>query len=191
SEDELEAIRLEAIGEERRGATPRLWEDVAVGDEIPAVVKGPIDITTMIAYYCGLPGTPRYKSAEMAGLYGTWAVEGPEKLPNNYDPFYYAESVSPSAGHARADVAREVGMPGAYNNGTQTMGWCAHAVTNWMGDDGVRTALQGKRRRPAIFQDTVWCRGHVTGRPEPGLVEIALEARNQVDERIAEGSCAV
>ena len=28
------------LNEEIRGATPRFWEDVEVGDEVPAVVKG-------------------------------------------------------------------------------------------------------------------------------------------------------
>ena len=189
--EELEAIRREAVGEPRRGAEPRLWDTVAVGDELPAVVKGPIDLTTMFAYYAGLPGTPRYKSTEIAWKYRTWAIEAPERLPDNYDPFYYAEAVSPSAGHGRPDVAREVGMPGAYNNGTQTMGWMGHVVTNWMGDEGFLRRLEVKLRRPAVFGDTVWCRGRVTAVPKRGVVEIALEARNQLGDEIAVGSAAV
>jgi acyl dehydratase len=189
--EELDSIRLSAINEERRGAAPRLWNDVAVGDDIPQVVKGPIDLITMIAYYAGNHGTPRYKSTELAWKYRTWAVDAPEKLPNNYDPFYYAETVSPSAGHTREDVAHEVGMPGAYNNGTQTMGWLGHAVQNWMGDDGFLAELTVTLRRPAIFGDTVWCGGRVTGKPDAGLVAIELSARNQIGDDIADGSAVV
>jgi hypothetical protein len=189
--EELESIRLAAINEERRGGVPRLWEDVAVGDEVPSMVKGPIDLITMIAYYSGNHGTPRYKSTELAWKYRTWAVEAPEKLPNNYDPFYYAESVSPSAGHTREDVAREVGMPGAYNNGTQTMGWLGHAVQNWMGDAGFLAELTVTLRRPAIFGDTVWCGGRVIGKPQDGFVELELKARNQIDDNVADGHALV
>ena len=191
SREELESIRLSAIGEERRGAETRYWEDVIVGEDIPMMVKGPIDLITMIAYYAGNHGTPRYKSTELAWKYRTWAVEAPENLPNNYDPFYYAESVSPSAGHTREDVAHEVGMPGAYNNGTQTMGWIGHAVQNWMGDDGFLSELTVTLRRPAIFGDTVWCGGRVSAKPEPGLVELDLSARNQIDDAGADGSAVV
>jgi len=189
--EELEQIRIEAISEPRRGAEPRHWEDVEVGEEIPATVKGPIDLNQMIAYYAGLPGTPRYKSAELQWLYRTWAVESPEKLPNNYDPSYFAESVSPSAGHVDAGVAHQIGMPAAYNNGTQTTGWMAHTVLNWQGDAGFLVELEAKLRRPLIFGDTAWCRGRVTAKREPDLVDLELSVRSQIDETTAEGSAVV
>jgi acyl dehydratase len=191
SKEELESIRLQAVSEARRGAEPRLWDDVQIGERIPPVVKGPIDLSSMIAYYCGNPGTPRYKSVEMLWLYQTWATESPERLPNNFDPTYYAEAVSPSAGHVRDDVAHELGMPGAYNNGSQTTGWMAHPVTNWMGDLGFITDLEVRLRRPIVFGDTVWIRGVVTEKPERGVVLIELAAENQIGMITATGAAAV
>lgn len=37
----------ELAGELRRGAEPRFWEDVAVGDGLGVVLKGPLDTLTM------------------------------------------------------------------------------------------------------------------------------------------------
>ena len=191
SAEELEAIRIEAISEPRRGAETRWWDTVNDGDSVPAVVKGPIDQTSMVAYYCGNPGTPRYKSVELAWLYRTWATEAPDRLPNNFDASYYAETTSPSAGHLRGDVAREVGMPGAYNNGTQTTGWLMHAVTNWAGDEGFVTRFDVKLRRPVVFGDTVWCRGTVSALTGPDLVTLSLVATDQNDELKAEATATV
>jgi acyl dehydratase len=191
SSEELERIREEAISEPRRGAERRYWEDVQPGEEIPAVVKGPIDQIAMTAYYAGCIGTPGYKSAEIAWLYRTWAVRAPERLPNNYDPTYYSEVVLPSLGHQHHGVARQIGMPGAYNNGPQKCGWMAHSVTNWMGDAGFLTSLEVRLRRPDIFGDTVWCSGVVESTAEDGLVHLTLRAVNQLGEQTAEGTASV
>ncbi|HEX6659951.1 MAG TPA: MaoC family dehydratase, partial [Ilumatobacter sp.] len=47
--------RIDAIyAQERpRGAEPRYWEDVAVGDQLSPMVKGPTTITEMIAFHAG------------------------------------------------------------------------------------------------------------------------------------------
>jgi acyl dehydratase len=190
SDAELEEIRSSAVNEPVRGAEDRLVSSVSVGDAVPEVVKGPIDQITMTAYYAGCIGSPGYKSAEMAWRYRTWAVEEPERLPNNYDPTYFSERVLPSLGHQNSAVAREIGMPGAYNNGPQKCGWMAHPVLNWMGDSGRLATLTVRLRRPDIFGDTVRCSGTVTA-VEGTEVSIDLVARNQLGEVTAEGSATV
>jgi acyl dehydratase len=191
TDDELDAIRRFAVGERRRGAEVRRPAGVRVGDTVPEVVKGPIEQITMTAYYAGCIGSPGYKSAELAWLYRTWAVEEPERLPNNYDPTYYSERVLPSLGHQDSEVAREIGMPGAYNNGPQKCGWMAHPVLNWMGDAATLRELAVRLRRPDIFGDTVWCGGTVTEVRDTGEVVITLAARNQLGEITAEGTAVV
>ena len=189
--EELEDIRLQAISEPRRGSEPRFWEDVEVGEVVPPVVKGPIELMTMTAYYAGLPGSPATKSCEMSWLYRTWARESPEKLPNNYDYNFYSESVAPSLGHQEADVAHQIGMPGAYNNGAQKTAWMAHGLLNWMSDYGFLAEIESRLRRPDIFGDTVWCRATVSGKPEPGVVELELSTDNQFGDVTATGRAVV
>lgn len=191
TQEELENIRKQAVSEPRRGAEVRTAGSVKVGDKLPAVVKGPIDITGQIAFYAGHAGSPRQKSAEMGWLYRTWAVEAPEKLPNNYDPSYYSEETPTSVGHVRADVASEMGMPGAYNNGTQTSSWLLHTVTNWMSDAGFVKEFDVRLRRPIIFNDTLWCDGVVTGVAENGEVSIDVKGTNQLGEVCATAKVVV
>jgi acyl dehydratase len=182
---ELDAIRAEAISEFRRGAGE--LTDVRVGQVVPEVVKGPIGRIDMTAYYAGCPGSPGYKSCELAWKYRDWAVRSPERLPSNYDPSYFGERVLPSIGHQDAAAAHELGMPGAYNNGPQRVGWFAHAVTNWMGDGAFLAALDVRLARPEIFGDVVRIGGRVTA-VEPGtvpVVRIEMQAHNQVGERTA------
>lgn len=195
SEDELKEIGAQALAEPRRGKEPRYGEDVNVGDEVPAVVKGPLKQITMTAYYAGCIGSPGYKADEIAWLYRHWALNAPENLPNNYDPTYFSERVLPSLGHQDSDVARELGMPGAYGNGPQKCAWMGHAVTNWMGDHGELTRFAVRLRRPDVFGDVNWCGGEVIGvdLSEEGsaVISLSLEATNQRGEQTAEGSAEV
>ncbi len=44
------------LAETRRGAAPLYWEDVDVGDAVPPVVKGPLTITDIVAWYAATQG---------------------------------------------------------------------------------------------------------------------------------------
>jgi acyl dehydratase len=191
SDDELAAIRAEAVGEYRRGAEP--LKNVQLGDVVPTVVKGPIGRIDMTAYYMGCPGSPGYKSCEVAAKYREWAVRHPDRLPSNYDASYFGERVLPSIGHQDAAAAHELGMPGAYNNGPQRVGWFAHAVTNWMGDSAFLHKLDVRLNRPEVFGDVIRISGRVTEVVDGSVpkVRIALEAINQLSEVTAKGTAEV
>jgi acyl dehydratase len=192
--EELERIRRDVANEYRRGDDHLDFARLKVGDSIPPVVKGPIDRITMTAYYAGCIGSPGYKACELAWKYREWAEHSPDLLPSNYDPSYFAETVLPSIGHQDADVAQEIGMPNAYDNGPQRCGWVAHAVTNWMGDRSFLQALTIRLRRPDIFGDTVWIGGNVTALSvdgSNGVIDISLDATNQLGQHVAEGTARV
>lgn len=193
--EELARIEADVRAEIRRGTETRYWEDVTVGDAIQPVVKGPINQFTMTAYYAGCVGSPGYKAAEIAWKYRRWAHESPKRLPNQYDPSYFAEYVSPSMGHQNQAVAREIGMPGAYNNGPQRVGWAAHLLTNWCGDDGQIRRLSFTLREAEIFGDTIWFHGCVTAlreaSPTSGLVDLDIWSVNQLGQETARGTAVV
>lgn len=194
SQDELARIERDVLAEERRGARPRYWEDVREGDEVPPVVKGPLDRIAMTCYYAGAMGTAGYKGLEMR-----WKLQHRVRIdakdaPNNFDAWYFVDPVFPSLGHQDETVAREIGMPGPYDNGNQRTSWLAHAVTNWVGDDGRLLFLQSDIKLPNVFGDTTWMSGTVSRKYEEDgqlRVEIALLGRNQLGDPTTGGRAIV
>jgi acyl dehydratase len=186
TEEELIGIARAIDAEEQRGTTPRWWEDVAVGDVLKPVVKGPLNITDMICWYSG--GGHTYQAHERAQRYR-------QRHPADafVDPKTGAQD-SPARGHAEVAMAREVGMPGGYDVGTQRVSWLGHLMTNWAGDDGHVRRLEVKLRRPNIMGDVSWCRGSVVDkRVDDGVhvVDVEVRIENQLGEVTATGMSTV
>ncbi len=53
-DDAIAAIEAQYAAERPRGAEARWWEDVAVGDEVGPLVKGPLTVTDMICWHVGM-----------------------------------------------------------------------------------------------------------------------------------------
>ena len=67
-------------------------------------------------------------------------------------------------------------------------------LTDWIGDHGFLHRLNISVRRPNLVGDTIRWRGRVTGKREAGgamLVDLDVEARNQVDAVSAFGTASV
>jgi acyl dehydratase len=194
SADELEEIRRGVMAEEVRGRNPRSWREVAVGDEVTPVYKGPLDRITMTCYYAGAIGTSGYKACELRWRQREAALNHPETVPNNYDIGYFSEWVLPSLGHQDTEVAQAIGMPGAYDNGHMRIGWMAHLLTNWAGDTGMLRELDVQIRRPNPFGDTTIASATVTGKrmvDGAGLVDLTLRAVNQDGTENTRGTAVV
>jgi acyl dehydratase len=193
--EELARIRDAMINEERRGATPRYWQNVEIGERLPGTVRGPLNKLDMTCYYAGAVGTSGYKASKLKAIYAHRAIHQPELLPNNYDPSYYSAAVLPSIGHQDAAVATsELGMPGPYDNGPQRIGQIATCITNWIGDDGFLRRYSVRIKLPVIFGDTTYTHGRVTGKREEGgraLVDLEVWAENQLGDRTATGTATV
>jgi acyl dehydratase len=192
---ELRKIREAMVGEYRRGADTLYWEDVREGEPVPEIVRGPLNQLDMTSYYAGAVGTSGYKSTKIKAQYTVWAEKDPDRLPNNYDPSYYSAAESPSIGHQIEAIAtKELGMPGAYDNGPQRSGFMAVCVTNWIGDDGFVRNYSMRLRRPVIFGDTNYISGRVSAKRMDGtraLVDIEITAKNQLGDLTATGNATV
>src|SRR4051794_9867390 len=111
STEEMAEIERLTLGRTRRGAERRLFADTTVGDEIPVLVKGPLDLTTIIAFYAGaLP--LGYAPCDTQWRTRHLALTNPDALPNTRDAGWLAETTWPGMGHYKSEVAQEVGMPG-------------------------------------------------------------------------------
>ncbi len=182
--EEIERIRDAYRREEIRGGAPRYVEDVAVGAAIPEVVKGPLTVTSVIAFVQGW-GSLYVRAHGLAfDLFDRHPALG---IPNELGVPEPPERV-----HWDVALARAVGVPGAYDYGPERVAWLGHLVTNWMGDAGMLARLSVQVRRHNLIGDTTWCRGRIAAKSdERGEVTLDLEAVNQRGEAIAQGRAAV
>ncbi|WP_413810865.1 MaoC family dehydratase N-terminal domain-containing protein [Streptomyces sp. OE57] len=184
TDEELAEIRTEILAEEVRGPRARFADTVHVGDVIPKVVKGPLDLITMTAYYAGAIGTAGYRGVETRVRQQERVRNGHPLAPTNLGPEHFLSEPFPSLGHQDAAMARAIGMPGAYDNGNQRVSWMAHCVTNWMGDDADLLKISVRIKQPGVFGDTQWIGGEVTrvfeDKTHGACAELTLKAVNQL-----------
>ncbi len=186
TDDQLADIYKHYEDENVRGATPRYWEDVAVGEALPTMVKGPMTVTGFIAYAQGWGGL--YIRANKLAWKLVHAHPG-LGIKNRFGILDCPERV-----HWEEEFALMVGAPGAYDYGPERCSWLTHHLTNWMGDDGFLRQATSRIRRHNPAGDTLFIRGHVTRKFAADgryLVQIAQEARNQDGELSATGSGVV
>ncbi len=187
SSEELKAIFEAYDAEEIRGANPRYWEDVQVGDEMPSIVKGPLSRRDMYAWLIGA-GSPFMKAHGLAFSF-LKRHPGTDMMDSQTGVMDVPELV-----HMEDSRAQELGIPGAYDYGCQRISWMGNLVTNWMGDDGFLKRLRAELRRFNIVGDTTWLKGKVTEKyikDGEHLVDLECRAENQRDEVTMPGRATV
>ena len=186
SDDELRAFFELYANEAIRGAEPRYWDDVHVGDELPPMAKGPMTVTGFIAYAQGWGGL--YIRANKLNWRQITAHPG-LGIKNRFGIPDCPERV-----HWEDEFAELVGTPGAYDYGPERCSWLTHHLTNWMGDEGFlrRAACKIRRHNPA--GDMLTLTAKVIGKSIEGsrhLVDIEQEGRNQDGELSIIGTATV
>ncbi len=172
--------------EEVRGATPRYYEDVEVGEKLPKMMKGPMTVTGFICYAQGWGGL--YIRANKLA----YAMQ--QKHPGTGIKNRFNVPDCPERVHWDEEFALEVGAPGAYDYGPERASWLTHHATNWMGDDGFLRSANSEIRRHNPDGDVIFIEGEVVKKwQEDGknLVEIKQKALTHRDELSAHGSCVV
>lgn len=186
SRQQIEEIAEAYRTEERRGAEPRYWEDVAVGDALPVVYKGPLTLVDIVGFYAGRRTV--YSVLKLAFLER-------DRHPANV---YYSPTTGvpmhPAAGHFDVDIALGVGMPGAYDQGWMRINWAGHLLTNWCGDSGFIRELDGRTTKPNLVGDLTKYTGTIIKKMKDGqeaLVEIEWAGTNQRGERNCNGTAVI
>jgi acyl dehydratase len=180
---ELERIHALYAGEQVRGSTPRYWEDVTVGEKLPTMVKGPMTITGFICYTQGWGGL--YIRAHKLA----WQMMA--KHPGTGIKNKYGIPDCPERVHWEEAFARKVGAPKAYDYGPERCSWLTHAITNWIGDDGMLVHHESRIRRHNPEGDTLFIDGEVTRKfEENGKKRVAFDlvGKNQDGELSIKGS---
>jgi len=183
--------RIDAIyaQEGPRGAEPRYWEDVRVGDELKPMVKGPLTVTEIIAVHAGGYGfTPYGLRASRLGYKNRMRIPA-FYVKNEHGIPDVAQRV-----HWDSAWARAVGSPMAYDYGVMRQCWFFHHVSDWMGDDACVVRLEDSIRKFNYQGDTQFLSGRVVAlRKQEGafLADLELKMINQRDVEVASATATV
>ena len=151
---EIEEIYAAQDREDIRGANPRYWEDVKVGDELVPVVRGPLSQVEMAAWQAG--GHAHNLSDRLNRV--IW-----KKIPWAETRMEYGVTI----------VKRHFAV------GQQLEAWRYILVTNWMGDDGFLWKFSAQIRRFVMEGDTTWVKGKVTKKyVDDGKYCVAIDIQN-------------
>ena len=186
TDDELVDIYRHYAEEEIRGATPRYWEDVDVGDNLPTMVKGPMTVTGFIAYAQGWGGLyirANKLAWQQIHAHPGLGIKNARGIPD-----------CPERVHWETEMATRVGTPDAYDYGPERCSWMMHQLTNWMGDDGFLEHSASEIRRHNPVGDTLFIDAKVadkTGDEGSHHVHIEQIARNQDGQLSVQGKAVV
>jgi acyl dehydratase len=190
TEAELEKIENDILAEAPRGATPRYWDDVNVGDEIDVITKGPLGLTDFIAFIAaGAAPVPRISAHSVAlrryRKHPKWAFRDPST--HALEPVY--------AVHYNDFAAKLQGAQIAYDVGIQRTCWQIHTLTNWMGDAGRLKSLFGQYRAHVYLSDVVRLGGRIESKQidddGDAVVNVTTWAHNQRDQNVMPGSAVI
>ena len=156
TDEQIEMIHAayddQLAGKNRRGAKIRYWEDVVEGEEIPTIIKGPVDVSdacarTMVSCY---PYAYAIK----------WAVMRNHLQAHPRDP-ETNEYILRRDWHYTDHAAHLFGYPYANSAGAQNEMMLVHGITDWMGDDGFVKSADSQDRRMVFFGDMTYVKGKV------------------------------
>ncbi len=175
--------------EQPRGAEPRYWEDVEIGDALPPMVKGPLTVTEMIAFHAGGYGfVPYGLRASRLGFKNRRRI-APFYIKNANGVYDVAQRL-----HWDSDWAKAIGNPMAYDYGVLRQCWFYHHVSDWAGDDAFIEGLEDSIRKFNYMGDTQFLSGEVTGKREDTgryLVDLKLSMVSQRDVETAYATATV
>jgi acyl dehydratase len=186
SEEDIREIYAAQDRETVRGAEPRYWEDVELGEELPPVVHGPLSIWEMVAFMIAQAGPA--KSDRLARMIEPMLSGG-----GFFDPVTKVK-LHLDLPHLDENLAKRVGAPGRYDIGIQRVSWLSMPLTNWIGDDGFLWKLRGELRGFNMTGDTTWCKGKVVRKYSDNgkyCVDIECWGENQRGEVTMPGKATV
>ena len=181
SKADIDALGEEYKQERARGSEPLYWEDVAAGQELQPVLKGP---TTR----------PKYLGRMIPNWY--WGQrQGWEKYDEVPELFFSNENNAPEPiastdwGHHRAQ--RYGGIPGALDSNSERIHYLSHLVMNWMGDHGFMSQMDLQFSTQNMVGDITRSYGRVRETRRDGERAVAtldVWQENQLGERVTTGT---
>jgi acyl dehydratase len=189
TDDQIERIDTQYGAEGPRGAEPRYWEDVTVGDRVGPMVKGPLTVTDIICWHVGMG----------MGLYGVKPLRLAHQNRQRIPRFFHRDELNVpdvmQRVHWDPAFAQRSGNPTTFDYGRMRETWLIHLCTDWMGDAGWLWKLDCEFRGFNYVGDTQWLSGVVTDtfRTENGgyAVDLDLQAESQRGEVTTPGHATI
>lgn len=189
SDEDMAALDEVYATESVRGAEPRYWEDVEVGEPLPKMAKGPITTTDVIVFHAGGYGFVPYRLATSRLAYQNRQRIAPFYVKNEMGIPDVAQRV-----HWDPAWAQAIGNPMAYDYGVLRECWIQHYLTDWVGDDGWLFRQSDEIRKFNYLGDAHIFTGEVVDKRRDGdhyVVDIALRGTNQRGVETCPGTAAV
>jgi acyl dehydratase len=189
TDDQLAEIDAIYAAEQTRGADPRYWEDVQIGDALQPMAKGPLTTTDMIVFHAGGYGFVPYAPCSNRMAYKNRQRIAPFYVKNEYGIPDVAQRV-----HWDSAWAKAIGNPMAYDYGVMRDCHLSHFVTDWMGDEGWLLRQSSEIRKFNYIGDSHVITGEVTDkRIEDGrsVVDIEIRGTNQRGDVTCPGTATV
>jgi len=185
--EEILDIERQVLAERRQGSEPLYYEDIKVTDKVQPVVRGPLGVIDIMAWYSGQQGATHY-----GGVHGD-AIRYRSRHADYHLNKKTGAKESAGRGHLESSTGKDVGMGGAYDVGPQRIAWCQHMLTNWIGDHGFLHTLDISVRKPNLVGDTLWWSGEVLSkniREGYGVIEFSVRAVNRGGTLSADGTAS-
>jgi len=189
TDEEIAEIDAIYAAEGPRGAVPRYWEDVQIGEALPKMAKGPLTLTDIISFHAGGYGfTPYGIGPARIGYQNRCRV-----------PKFYIKNAAgiPDVAqrlHWENEWSQSIGNPMAYDYGVTRECWLTHYITDWMGDDGWLVRQHDEMRKFNYIGDAHVITGEVVNKRIDGpntIVDIEFRATNQRGDITAPASATV
>ncbi|MES2986339.1 MAG: MaoC family dehydratase N-terminal domain-containing protein [Pseudomonadota bacterium] len=186
--EELARIDAAYEAEIQRGADTLYFEDVAVGDVLPTIVRGPLRQTDLLLWHLGWG-----MQLSPSGAFGlTYKVR--KKVPGMFTPNALNVPDTVQRLHWETEWANKLGIPVPYDYGGLRETLLCNLICNWMGDDGWLWKLSCEHRRFVYLGDTYWVHGEVADKKlvdGRGEVHVTLHIKNQHGSVVTPGSAVI
>lgn len=189
TEKQIAEIDERYAAEVCRGAEPRYYEDVAVGDELVPCVKGPLTVTDIICFHVGF-GMGEYG---IGPLRNAWKGRT-RHLQGFYNRDEYGVPDVMQRMHWNPDWAESIGLPAPYDYGQMRSCWMTHLISNWMGDDAWLWKMSNRLVGFNFIGDTSVVSGRVCEkyqRDNHSVVKLEVQIVNQRNQQTVTGTADV
>lgn len=173
TDEDLAEIDSIYAAEQVRGAEPRYWEDVQVGDGLGSMGKGPLTVSDIICMH-----STGFALLPFGPMTGRLRYKHKQKMPAAYVKNKQGIPDTIMRMHWDDDWARHLGSPMAYDYGFQRECWLHHYLADWCGDDAIVLRMSSEMRKFNYLGDFQKITGEVaTKRRDEGLAVVDVDVR--------------